>query len=539
MTENYYDVIIVGGGPAGLSAAIYMARAKYKCLVLEKKHFGGQITITSEVVNYPGIFHTSGEKLTKEMQKQAESFGAEFLLADVNKIEKSGEMYTIYTDKGEMTTIGVIIASGASPRVVGFEGEEEFKGRGVAYCATCDGEFFTGKDIYVVGSGFAACEEGLFLTRFANKVIMVIREEDFTCTGNVVEEVKKHEKVEIHYNTTVSKVEGQNFVQSITLQKGEELEKYEDPKGIGVFVFVGYAPASEVFADLVTLNHQKYIVTDEDQKTNQDGIYAAGDICIKNLRQVVTAVSDGAKAATSLEKYIADLYEKLHLQKREYVKPKMSHNESMDSTKPDIEDGNFISATIIEELQPVFSKFESKLLLKYKLDGSDISKEVQGFMQEFNKITDMVTCVMDDTMEAEALPVISIYNEQGHYKGVSFHGVPGGHEFNSFILGLYNAAGPGQKILDTDVKRIQDIKKDTKIQIAVTLSCTNCPELVMAVERLPFFNEKVTVDIYDLSQFESLKEKYNIMSVPCMIINEEQIHFGKKNLSQVLDILEV
>ncbi len=228
----------------------------------------------------------------------------------------------------------------------------------------------------------------------------------------------------------------------------------------------------------------------------------------------------------------------MNLKRREYVSPKKIEKESIDAIKADSDEGSFISASIIEELQPVFSRFETKVILKYKLDDSDISKEVQGFLQEFDKITDMVTCVQDDTMKTEELPIIGIYDEQQNYRGVSFHGVPGGHEFNSFILGLYNAAGPGQKILDEDVKRIQSISKDIQIQLAVTLSCTNCPELVMAVERIPFFNPKVKVDVYDLSQFESLKEKHNIMSVPCMIINGHDIHFGKKNLSQVLDILE-
>ncbi len=535
--ENFYDAIIVGGGPAGLSAAIYMSRAKYKTLVLEKNKFGGQITITSEVVNYPGVYHTSGEELTKEMQRQAAAFGAEFLLCDVNGFSKEGDYFTVKTDKGEFSSLGVIIASGASPRMVGFKGEEEFKGRGVAYCATCDGEFFTGKDIYVVGSGFAACEESLFLTRFATKIKMIIIGDDFTCTGSVVEEVKAHEKIELLYNTSVKEVFGENFVKGIVVDKDGEEQKFSDENGIGVFVFAGYAPASENFEDIVKVNEQKYIITDENRKTNIDGVYAAGDICIKNLRQVVTAVSDGAVAATSLEKYVAAEYERLSIPKREYSAPKKEESKTATATKTE-SSGAFISPEIKEQLAPVFSRFEQTITVKYKLDNSDIAKEVEGFMGEFSPLSDKVICQKDDELTAKALPSLTIFDEEGNNKGVSFHGVPGGHEFNSFVVGLYNAAGPGQMIAEEDVARIKAIDKKISIDLAVTLSCTNCPELVMAVQRIALLNDNITLDIYDLPHYEELKSKHNIMSVPCMIVNDEHVHFGKKNIAEVLDILE-
>ncbi len=532
--NDFYDAIIIGGGPAGLSAAIYMARAKYKTLVLEKSKFGGQITITSEVVNYPGVYHTSGEALTKEMQKQAMSFGAEFLLTDAHGLIKNGDVFTIKTDKGEFHTLGVIIASGASPRAVGFEGEEEFKGRGVAYCATCDGEFFTGKDIYVVGSGFAACEEALFLTRFAKKIYMLIRGEDFSCTGSVVEEVKEHEKIELYFNTNVKEVFGDGSVKGIIIDKnGEDIRREEDD-GIGVFVFAGYAPASGNFADIVSLNEQKYIITDENQKTNVDGIYAAGDICIKNLRQVVTAVSDGATAATSLEKFIAAEYDRLKISKREYHAPKRKE----ESTVKTEDDGSFISAEIKEQLAPVFSRFESNILLKYKLDNREISKELEGFMAELSKLSEKITCEEDDSLDCTALPSISIFGKNRQNKNVSFHGVPGGHEFNSFVVGLYNAAGPGQMISEEDIARIKVLDLKVHIDLAVTLSCTNCPDLVMAVERIALLNDNITLDIYDLPHYEELKAKHSIMSVPCMIIDDKHVHFGKKNIAEVLDILE-
>ncbi len=534
MKSNFYDAIIIGGGPSGLSAAIYMARARYKTLVLEKNKFGGQITITSEVVNYPGVYRTSGEELTKEMQKQAAAFGAEFLLCDAEGFSKNSDHFTIKTDKGEFDTLGVIIASGASPRMVGFKGEDEFKGRGVAYCATCDGEFFAGKDIYVVGSGFAACEESLFLTRFARKIYMIIIGDDFTCTGSVVEEVKAHEKIELFYNTGVKGVYGENFVKGIVLDKNGEELNLSDENGIGVFVFAGYAPASGNFADVVKLNEQKYIITDENQKTNIDGVYAAGDICIKNLRQVVTAVSDGATAATSLEKYVAAEYERLSIPKREYHAPE-KEEKAVVSEK---EDSAFISAEIQEQLAPVFSRFEQNITVKYRLDGREISSEVQGFMNELSHLSEKVICTKDDNLTVKALPSLAIFDEKGNDRGVSFHGVPGGHEFNSFVVGLYNAAGPGQMIAEEDVLRAKAIDKKISIDLAVTLSCTNCPELVMAVERIALLNDNISLDIYDLPHYEELKSKHNIMSVPCMIINDEHVHFGKKNIAEVLNVLE-
>ena len=179
-----YDVIIVGAGPAGLSAAIYAARARFKVLVLEKEKIGGQITITSEIVNYPGIEKIDGTELTEKMRAQAQSFGAEFQIARVTDFDLSGDVRIVKTDKGDFQTLGIVLALGANPRMLGFAGEREYKGRGVAYCATCDGEFFTGMDVFVIGGGFAAAEEAVFLTKYARKVTIIVREEDFTCAAS-------------------------------------------------------------------------------------------------------------------------------------------------------------------------------------------------------------------------------------------------------------------------------------------------------------------------------------------------------------------
>ena len=183
--EHLYDVVIVGGGPAGLTAALYLARARYRVLVLEKESFGGQIAITHEVVNYPGIAKTSGKALTDTIRQQAEGFGAEFLLAEATGFDLAGDIKTVHTGKGACRCFGILLATGAHPRMVGFRGEEEYKGRGVAYCATCDGEFFTGKEVFVVGGGYAAAEESVFLTKFARHVTVLVRKGDFSCAASV------------------------------------------------------------------------------------------------------------------------------------------------------------------------------------------------------------------------------------------------------------------------------------------------------------------------------------------------------------------
>ena len=323
--ENLYDVIIVGGGPAGLTAALYLARAKYRVIVIEKENFGGQITITHEVVNYPGVEHTSGTELTEHMRRQAEHFGAEFMLAEVEQFSMDDAIKTVYTSRGELKCFGILLATGAHPRTIGFAGEEAFKGRGVAYCATCDGEFFTDKEVFVVGGGFAAAEESVFLTKYARHVTILIREPDFTCAAATAEPARNHEKITVLTNTEVEQVSGDSLLRAIRYRNnltGEITEyKAEHNDNIGVFVFAGYAPATGLIQGIAKLNEQGYVITDRTMKTSVDGLYAAGDVCVKPLRQVVTAVGDGALAATELEKYAALMQNKTGLQPEKPVTP--------------------------------------------------------------------------------------------------------------------------------------------------------------------------------------------------------------------------
>ncbi len=536
--DTVYDAIIVGGGPAGLSAAIYMARARFHVLVIEKEKMGGQITITSEVVNYPGIFHTSGEKLTSEMIRQAKAFGAEFLSADVTGLELEGDYKTVHTSRGDFKALGIIYAGGAHPRLAGFTGETEFRGHGVAYCATCDGEFFTGRTIFVIGGGYAAVEEGLFLTKYGKKIIMVIRGDDFSIDSAAVEELKEHPQVTILYHTQVEKVEGDSAVRRVVLKDrktGEEtVYTADDGDFYGVFVFVGYAPENGLLQGKVDLNPQGYVITDRDQKTNIDGVYAAGDICVKNLRQVVTAVSDGAVAATSLEKYLGSQYRKLHM-KRTYVK-KLEPKEEPKAEAAKAEEGAFLDDDTRGALKPVLDRFEKPITLRLYKDDSELSYEDEKLLKELASLSDKVSYEMKNA-EPGLEHTISIVRNDGTEAGLYFHGVPGGHEFNSFILAMYNTAGPGQDIGEDNEKRIAAIQDKKDVTIAVSLSCTMCPDLVAAAERIAAASDKVTVHVYDLAHYPDLQNKYNIMSVPCLIVNDKDIHFGKKGVAELLDIL--
>lgn len=540
--DKFYDVIVIGGGPAGLTAAIYLARAKYRVLVLEKEQFGGQITITNEVVNYPGIEKTSGKALTKTMQRQAESFGAECILAEAKGFEIDGEIKTVHTDHGDFRCFGILIATGAHPRTVGFMGEEEYKGRGVAYCATCDGEFFSDKEIFVVGGGFAAAEESVFLTKFAKHVTILIRKDDFSCAASVADKAKNHKKITVITNTIVEEVSGENGLDYIRYKntKTGEITEYRAEKNdfFGVFVFAGYSPDTELVKDIVELNEKGYIITNSEQKTNVDGIYAAGDVCIKNLRQIVTATGDGALAATELEKYVATLQQKTGIYAKQ---PKAKNSEEASVTEqahnPDSDES--FTSEMKQQLEGVFSKMERKLLLKLFLDNRPVSAELEVFITNLALLTDKLTVSVEQRKaESTSAPCVRVFLEDGTDTGIAFHGVPAGHEFTSFVLGLYNAAGPGQKTDEQTQKEIENITAPVDIKILVTLSCTMCPDLVVACQRIATLNPDIHAETYDIQHFDELRKKYNVMSVPCLVINDDIVSFGKKNINQVLDLLK-
>ena len=534
--EHLYDVVVIGGGPAGLTAALYLARARYRVVVVEQERFGGQITITSEVVNYPGVEHTSGAELTKTMRRQAEGFGAEFLLAEVTGLELEGDVKTVRTSREALSCFGVLLATGAHPRMVGFRGEEQFRGRGVAYCATCDGEFFSGKDVFVVGGGFAAAEESVFLTKYARHVTILIRGDDFSCAQATADAARNHEKITILTNTVVEEVSGDTALRSIRMRNtktGQETERQAaDGETFGVFVFAGYEPATELVRGLAELDGQGYILTDRSQKTTLDGLYAAGDVCVKPLRQVVTAVGDGALAATELERLCAAMQQKTGL-RPQAPKSRTPEPEAQAQTK----DGLF-TGEMLSQLHTVFDRMVSSLILRLCLDETPVSAELEHYMQELAAQSDKLSVEQGDPSKVEHLPCVQICRSDGSWTGLAFHGVPGGHEFTSFVLGLYNAAGPGQALDEETEAAIRAIRKPVELQVLVSLSCTMCPELVTAAQRLAAAHPDISAQVYDLNHFPDLRERYQVMSVPCLVVNSgEKISFGKKNIRQLLELL--
>lgn len=540
--DKMYDAVIVGGGPAGLSAAIYLARAKCKVLVIEKDKIGGQITITADVVNYPGTGKVSGTELAAQMEAQARGFGAEFISAEVTALTLNQDIKKLETTAGTVQALSVILATGANPRTVGFVGEEQFRGRGVAYCATCDAEFFTGMDIFVVGGGLAAVEESIFLSRYGRSVTIIVRGDRFRAPQTAVDALAGYPNISVRFNTVVERVGGEELISYADFRDevtgAVEHHMAKEGETFGVFVFAGYVPNTSLFHDQIALNEQNYIITNEDKETNIKGVFAAGDVCIKSLRQVVTAVSDGAVSAVSAERHAAATRDRLKLPSfpRPDVDPKRfeQRKTSIEQKSAARDDDGFISPEIREQLASVFAKFETSICLLGHFDHSEFSSELHGFMEEFAGLTDKVDCKEAETPTEE--PGIEILHADGTSSGIVFHAVPGGHEFNSFVLALYNVAGPGQELRPETREKIAQISTSADVKVLMSLSCTMCPDVVSAVQRIAAEHMGVRADIYDIRYFPDLKKRYNVMSVPCMIVGED-LYFGRKNIDEIADVL--
>lgn len=583
--NDLYDVIVIGGGPAGLTAGLYLARARYRVLILEKDDFGGQITITNEVVNYPGVGRTTGRALTQTMRQQAQDFGAEFLSAEAIGLDVHGDVKTVHTSRGDLKAFGILIATGASPRKLGFEGESEYAGRGVAYCATCDGEFFAGKEVLVVGGGFAAAEESVFLTTYASKVTVLVREQDFTCDAAVAAAAKNNPKIDVRYQVELQGVTaGQGGLReaSILNRATGQTETWKPADGgtFGVFVFAGYVPATNLVRGVVELDDYGYVVTHGYLETSVPGVYAAGDLRAKNLRQVVTATADGAIAAVELERYAKRMSEKTGLTPQRPVSCAYEQSTtktdaaSLDATAPTPtpapatkrnadaaanavrKPGELFSDATRQQLNVVFGRMSRPVTLALELDDTPLSTELRGFIDalvalsggklkstvddgEYEK-DDTGRAVFDvDSVLPAARPCVRMVVD-GEPTGLAFHGVPSGHEFNSFVLGLYNVAGPGQPLGDDLIERAKSIASPLSIMILVSLTCTMCPETVLASQRIASLNPAVRAEAYDVSHFPELKDQYGAMSVPCIVINrggEQTVEFGKKSIPQMLELV--
>lgn len=541
--EKIYDVVVIGGGPAGLSAGIYAGRAKLDVLVIEKEQKGGQIALTSEVVNYPGILEISGSEYMAQTRKQAENFGVNFVQEEVVDMDFTQKIKTIKTTNGEYKALAVVIATGAAPRKLGFPGEKEFTGRGVAYCATCDGEFFTGMDIFVIGAGFAAAEEAMFLTKYGKSVTIIAREPDFTCAKSIGDKVKAHPKITVKFNTELTELIGDmkptaaKFKNNVTGEVSEYKAKVGET--FGVFVFVGYAPSSQIFKGHIDIDQFGFIPTDEELMTNVPGVFAAGDIRPKRLRQVVTAVSDGAIAATSIEKYAHDLREELGLKKEEKEETKV--------TTIAAESEAFLDDALRKQLADVVARFENPIeLVVIKDSANEESVGIEKAVKEIADISDKLKFSsynkgenkdLEAKIKAERFPTITILNKDGEYSGLKYSSIPSGHELNSFILGMYNVAGPGQKVADESLAKIANINKPVNIKIGISLSCTKCPKTVQSAQRIATLNKNVEMEMINIFTFQDFKNRYDIMSVPAVIIDDKHIYFGEKNIEDILEVI--
>lgn len=313
--ENLYDLIIIGSGPAGLAAGLYAARAKMKTLILEKSKTGGQIVTTDEVANYPGsIREATGPTLIARMVEQAEEFGAVRKKEGVVEVDFSGKIKKIKGEKEEYFAKAVIIATGATPKKIGCPGESRLIGKGVSYCATCDADFFTDLEVFVIGGGDSAVEEAMYLTKFARKVTIVHRRNELRAAKSIQEKAFRNPKLNFIWDSVVSEIKGEDLVESVVfenLKTGQitEYQANEEDGTMGIFGFIGYQPLSEIFKGKVEMNEARYVITDTDMRTNVEGVFAAGDIRAKSLRQVVTATADGAIAAVQAEKYIENSFE--------------------------------------------------------------------------------------------------------------------------------------------------------------------------------------------------------------------------------------
>lgn len=545
--KHLYDLIIVGAGPAGLSAGLYAGRATLDTLILEGDTVGGQVTTTSVVYNYPAVEKVDGTQLMNQMQKQVTDFGVTIAHDQVEKYQLADEVKLLVGKSGqEYRARSVIIATGAQPRTVGFSGEDEFRGRGVAYCSTCDGELFSGLQIFVIGGGYAAAEEADYLSRFGKHVTVLVRGDHFSCPPLMAARALNNPKVSVKYNTEVKQVTGDDYVAAATLvnnKTGEETVYHVDDgdNTFGIFIYVGTKPATEKLQGLVDLNDQGYIKAAADGATNVPGVYAAGDVIVKNLRQIITAASDGAVAATAAEQYVTAQKQRqgvpIHTAPAKTATQPVGQTTDLEhQEKVSPHQGNWLTAEIDSQLKPIFARLTKPVILEVNTDGSALSQQLLSFTTEFTSLDDHLT-VKTKEGQGELLPLLKLLDADGQDTGLHYAGIPTGHELNSLVLGVYNVAGPGQTIDPALADRIKRLPV-AKIRIGVSLTCHFCPDVVAACQRMASLNPGITATMIDLQHFPDLRKSKKIMSVPATMINDAPVIFGSQSLEQLVAAVE-
>lgn len=545
--KHLYDLIIVGAGPAGLSAGLYAGRATLDTLILEGDTVGGQVTTTSVVYNYPAVEKVDGTQLMNQMQKQVTDFGVTIAHDQVEKYQLADEVKLLVGKSGqEYRARSVIIATGAQPRTVGFSGENEFRGRGVAYCSTCDGELFSGLQIFVIGGGYAAAEEADYLSRFGKHVTVLVRGDHFSCPPLMAARALNNPKVSVKYNTEVKQVTGDDYVTAATLvnnKTGKETVYHVDDgdNTFGIFIYVGTKPATEKLQGLVDLNDQGYIKAAADGATNVPGVYAAGDVIVKNLRQIITAASDGAVAATAAEQYVTAQKQRqgvpIHRAPVKTATQPVGQTTDLEhQEKVSPHQGNWLTAEIDSQLKPIFARLTKPVTLEVNTDGSALSQQLLSFTTEFASLDDHLT-VKTKEGQGDLLPLLKLLDADGQDTGLHYAGIPTGHELNSLVLGVYNVAGPGQTIDPALADRIKRLPA-AKIRIGVSLTCHFCPDVVAACQRMASLNPGITATMIDLQHFPDLRKSKKIMSVPATMINDAPVIFGSQSLEQLVAAVE-
>ncbi|NME35659.1 FAD-dependent oxidoreductase [Fusobacterium sp. FSA-380-WT-3A] len=538
MGERIYDVIVIGGGPSGLTSGIYGGRAKLDVLIIDKDDFGGQIKLTDEVVNYPGINSIKGKEIVEMMKKQTQKFGVSFVHDEVIKLELDGDIKKVITKLGEYKGLSIIIASGITHKKLNFIGEDEFLGKGVSYCAICDGEFFKDKDIFVVGAGFVAAEESIFLTRYGKKVHILAREPEFTCAKTIADKVLKNPKIEVKFNTEIISAEGDNLLRKIKMKNnvtGEITEVVsENNENIGLFIFIGFVPQTDIYKGIIELTEEGYIKTNEYMETNVERVYAVGDIRPKELRQLVTAVSDGGTAISRIEKYIFELRNKLNL-------PKVEREDD------DLEENGILDNNMKKQIVELTKRFKTSLnLVMVKGEDLEKSRALEELLRELSSLTEKIKVFVyersspeiNEKFLLERLPAVFILNKDNEYSRIKYSTIPLEHELNSFMQALYNIAGPGDEVKEELLERIDKIEKKINVQIGVSLKCTRCPDTVQATQFIVSRNKNVSVEIIDVLTHKEFKKKHDIVGVPAIVVNEKNIYFGQMSLEEMIEILE-